>query len=241
MEQTAAKYRSDRDDLMRTVMGLDSGLINVDSTNVEQILGANKKRKRAEEELGTPIAAPPTKKQKESAAFGTSPSCLLGLGLILADAAHCIYRLPPDPLSHLAPKHPMHIPVFLRSTKLPVPRQNAAIRITELLTELGISTQALVMPTRANLDEFDGLLQAAGALIDMKRQVDRVEQELRTLKAQKEGYIAPVESKRKVRESVPIYPTLTSIDTLCFCRLDGYVAYRPEEQECLAVGAVCTL
>ncbi|ORX40780.1 hypothetical protein BD324DRAFT_612087 [Kockovaella imperatae] len=199
MEQTAQRYRSDRDDLMRTVMGLDSGLVNIDSSNIEAILGANKKRKRAEEaEPSTPVAAAPTKRQAESTAF---------------DAAHCIFRLPQDSSSqssHLATKHPVHIPAFLRSSKLPTPRQSAAIRITELLGELGVSTHALVMPTRANLEEYDGLLTAAGALVDMKRQVDRVEQELRTLRAQKESYVPPVDAKRKAR-STSIASTDTSV------------------------------
>lgn len=48
------------------------------------------------------------------------------------------------------------------------------------------------MPTRENIDIFDKLLTAAGGLIDMKRQVDRVEQEVRTLKAQSSGFIPPV-------------------------------------------------
>lgn len=76
---------------------------------------------------------------------------------------------------------------------MPIPKASSAIRITELLVEMGINPQRLVMPTRANLDAFDGVLQAAGGLVDMKRQVDRVDQELRTLKAQREGFVPPVE------------------------------------------------
>ncbi|KAK8850634.1 hypothetical protein IAR55_004553 [Kwoniella newhampshirensis] len=107
--------------------------------------------------------------------------------------------------SHLASKHPIHQPVYLRSTKLPLPKPTAAIRITELLNELGISAHKLVMPTRGNLEIFESLLQAASALIDMKRQVDRVEQELRTVRAQREGLV-PFE--RKVRSD-----SIASTDT----------------------------
>jgi DNA methyltransferase 1-associated protein 1 len=57
---------------------------------------------------------------------------------------------------------------------------------------MGVSTQKLVMPTRDNLEVFDRLLHAAGGLVDMKRQVDRVEQEVRTLRAQKEGFVPPL-------------------------------------------------
>jgi DNA methyltransferase 1-associated protein 1 len=89
-------------------------------------------------------------------------------------------------------RHPAHIPAFLRSTKIPAPKSTAAIRITELLGELGISASRLIMPTRENIEVFDGLLTAAGGLIDMKRQVDRVEQEVRTMRAQSSGFIPPV-------------------------------------------------
>ena len=86
---------------------------------------------------------------------------------------------------------------------MPQPKPSAAIRITELLTELGISTHKLVMPTRDNFDVYEGVLLAAGALIDMKRQVDRVKQELRTLEAQRGGLIALRNTSRQVRsESV---------------------------------------
>ena len=120
----------------------------------------------------------------------------------MSDAAHCITRTPASAQtptsSHLAARHPIHTPAFLRSTKLPTPRPNAAIRITDLLAEMGINVHALVMPTQSNINEFDGLLLASGALIDIKRQCDRVEQDLRTLRAQREGYVPPVDGKRKV-------------------------------------------
>ncbi|WWC98443.1 hypothetical protein V866_005334 [Kwoniella sp. B9012] len=202
MEQNERRYRADRDDLMRTIMGLDSGLVEFDQSNVEAIFGIdkNKKRKRAEEgEPAPPPPPPPKRHPKEQAAF---------------DLAHCIYHLPPPPTnphsSHLASKHPVHQPVHLRSTKIPPPKPNAAIRITELLNELGISAHKLVMPTRNNIEMFDSLLQAAGALIDMKRQVDRVEQELRTVKAQKEGLLPIIESRKARSESVTSTDTTTT-------------------------------
>jgi DNA methyltransferase 1-associated protein 1 len=36
------RYRADRDDLMRTVMGLDSGLVELDQDHTELILGVDK-------------------------------------------------------------------------------------------------------------------------------------------------------------------------------------------------------
>jgi hypothetical protein len=77
---------------------------------------------------------------------------------------------------------------------MPVPKSSSVIRVTEILSELGINAQRLVMPTRANIDEFESLLQAVGALVDIKRQVDRVEQEVRALSAQREGFVPPIGS-----------------------------------------------
>ncbi|WRT70798.1 uncharacterized protein IL334_007797 [Kwoniella shivajii] len=143
MEQNERRYRADRDDLMRTVMGLDSGLVEFNQSNVETIFGIDK-------------------------------------------------------------------PVHLRSTKIPLPKPNASIRISELLNELGISAHKLVMPTRGNIEIFDSLLQAAGALIDMKRQVDRVEQELRTVTAQRQGLLPTIETRKVRSESVTSTDTTTT-------------------------------
>jgi DNA methyltransferase 1-associated protein 1 len=124
---------------------------------------------------------------------------MLGVTWLTQDAAYCIYRVPPPVVlpntSHLAAKHPPHVPAYLRSSKLPVPKSHVVLRINELMAELGVETQRLVMPTRNNLEALDGVLVAGAALCDMKRQVDRVEQELRTLRAQREGYVAPLHSR----------------------------------------------
>jgi DNA methyltransferase 1-associated protein 1 len=42
MEQNERRYRADRDDLLRMVMGLDSGLVNLDQTHSEGVLGVDK-------------------------------------------------------------------------------------------------------------------------------------------------------------------------------------------------------
>jgi DNA methyltransferase 1-associated protein 1 len=66
-----------------------------------------------------------------------------------------------------------------------------------MLEELGVNATRLIMPTKTNADKFEALLGAAQNLLDMKKQVDRAEQELRILRAQKElgaNGQAPVES-----------------------------------------------
>ncbi|WWC65279.1 SWR1-complex protein 4 [Kwoniella dejecticola CBS 10117] len=202
MEQNERRYRADRDDLMRTVMGLDSGLVEFDQADVEAIFGVdkNKKRKRAEEgEPVPPVPLPPKMNAKDQATF---------------DLTHCIYHIPLPPSnpqsSHLASKHPVHQSVHLRSSKIPLPKQNASIRITELLSELGIPAGRMIMPTRSNIEMYDSLLQAAGALVEMKRQVDRVEQELRTVRAQKEGLLPTLETRKMRSESVTSTDTTTT-------------------------------
>lgn len=47
--------------------------------------------------------------------------------------------------------------------------------------ELGVSHTRLVMPTRDNCAQLESLLEAAGALVETKKQVDRIEQEIRVL------------------------------------------------------------
>ena len=85
MEQNERRYRVDRDALMRTVVGLDSGLISIEPTLDESVWGVdrvcyrpfpadnqNKKRRRPEDELvnevGTATAS--TKKQRDTAILG---------------------------------------------------------------------------------------------------------------------------------------------------------------------------
>lgn len=56
-------------------------------------------------------------------------------------------------------------------------------RVSQLLGELGISTSRLVMPTRENLAKFGTLLEAAQQLIELKKAVDKQDQDIRTSKA----------------------------------------------------------
>ncbi|RXK41024.1 hypothetical protein M231_01655 [Tremella mesenterica] len=187
MEQVQKRYRSDRDQLLRSIIGVESGLVNVDHETADGGLPFDRKRKRRPEgaEGGEDSVNQDGKKSKATA----------------HDGVRCIYRVS-NPESNpgstpSATKHATHNPVFLRSTKLPVPKANATIRITEILTELGVSTQKLVMPTRTNIEMLEAVFNAAAGVIEMKRQVDRVEQELRTLRAQKEGFVPPPENVRR--------------------------------------------
>lgn len=81
------------------------------------------------------------------------------------------------------------------------------------------------MPTRENIEVFDGLLLAAGGLIDMKRQVDRVESEIRTLKAQVSGFVPPI--AKRVRERSLQRPRADQADqSVGICHVDGNQQYK---------------
>lgn len=73
--------------------------------------------------------------------------------------------------------------MFLRSFKLPAPKAAVAAKVAQLLTEQGINHQRLVMPTRDNCAQLEVLIEAASALLETKKVVDRVEQDIRVLKA----------------------------------------------------------
>ncbi|GHJ86311.1 hypothetical protein NliqN6_2713 [Naganishia liquefaciens] len=205
MEQTERRYQAERDDLLRRINGLESGVVwpsapgpsgsegnrvfgNGTSVGIGQarardgtVIGGDKlkKRKRGDEalEMQEPeqTALPPDAPEDD-------PDF---------DRRNNIYR-PPAPGGPNAPANPvrsMHQPAFLRSTKLAQPRSTAQLttaKINALLESLGVSASRLIMPTRENLERYEALLTACGSLVDMKRMVDRAEQELRVLKLQKE-------------------------------------------------------
>ena len=97
------------------------------------------------------------------------------------DVQHCIVRFEPPPTSMSSKSS---TPVHLRSTRIPLPKTHLAPKITSILAELGVSNSRLVMPTRANIERLENLQTAAASLLEMKKNVDRVEQEIRVLQAQ---------------------------------------------------------
>jgi len=98
------------------------------------------------------------------------------------DALHCIIRTDPPTTTTTATKA-AHQPVHLRSFKLPVPKPAIAQKVSQAMAELGIPHVRLVMPTRENCAQLESLLDATSALVETKKVVDRVDQEIRILKA----------------------------------------------------------
>jgi len=68
---------------------------------------------------------------------------------------------------------------------LQVTHSKAAVypKVIQALTELGINVTRLVMPTRDNVAHLDSLLEATTALVEMKKLVDKVEQDIRVAKS----------------------------------------------------------
>lgn len=93
-----------------------------------------------------------------------------------------------------------HVPVHLRSFKLPAPRPTIAPKVTQALAELGATHARLVMPTRENSSHLESLLDATTTLIETKKAVDRVEQDIRVIKAR----LGISESEGADKESSPM-------------------------------------
>ncbi|KAF7291056.1 Myb-like domain-containing protein [Mycena chlorophos] len=166
LEQSERRFKRERDDLLRTVAGIESGLPDVieDDAQLAGILSDPRKRKRGNE-LDSPSTPAPSafKRPVKSSA---------------ADMQHCITRTEPVSGSN----KPVHTPVHLRSFKMPYPRASVAQKVVQALTELGVSSTRLVMPTVANLAHLEGVMEAASNLVETKKVVDRTEFEIQVLR-----------------------------------------------------------
>ncbi|KAF8476508.1 hypothetical protein JB92DRAFT_2769952 [Gautieria morchelliformis] len=174
LEQTERRFAKEREELMRTVAGIESGL-NVHQPDEEAFSGLfidpRPKTKRGDGmDEESPTSAGPSSGPARKVVSAKQAA---------EDALHCITR--GETVSSTAPStKTAHVPAHLRSTKLPTPKASIAPKVTTLLGELGISPMRLVMPTKDNIQYLEGLLDAAGVLIDTKKSVDRINQEIRT-------------------------------------------------------------
>lgn len=75
-----------------------------------------------------------------------------------------------------------HVPVHLRSFKLPIPKAAIAPKVIQALSEVGITHSRLVMPTRENCAKFEAILESTTALLETKKMVDKVDQDIRVLR-----------------------------------------------------------
>ncbi|KAH0587771.1 hypothetical protein H2248_006528 [Termitomyces sp. 'cryptogamus'] len=173
LEQNERKFKKDRDELLRTLAGIDSGLPDiVEDEGLSNLTIETKKKKRGSalepDTPTTPVPATPVVKRPPTARNAAF------------DAANCIIRT--DPPTTVPVTKAAHQPANLRSYKLPTPKSAVAPKITAALAELGINHNRLVMPTRDNIMQLESLLDATAALIETKRLVDKVEYDIRLLK-----------------------------------------------------------
>ncbi|KAH0839959.1 hypothetical protein J3R83DRAFT_914 [Lanmaoa asiatica] len=201
LEQNERKFRKERDDLLRTLLGVDSGLPDIvveeDGPSALSIEGIKKKKKGTTMDTDVPPTpsniiqlGPPVTKKAPSAKSA------------VYDAQHCIVRVEPPPGLTNTTKV-THVPVHLRSFKLPVPKATIAPKVTQALAELGITHTRLVMPTRDNCSQLESLIDATTALIETKKVVDRVDQDIRVLKARL-GVRGSESADRDGKESTPM-------------------------------------
>ncbi|GAA5908263.1 Swc4p [Sporobolomyces salmoneus] len=99
------------------------------------------------------------------------------------DAANCIERHPAPSVS--APKSNMWPSVALRSSRLQPVKSGVAQKVSIALGELGLST-LLIMPTKGNLEKLDEVQGMLSQMVETKKVVDRIQQELRTWRKKKE-------------------------------------------------------
>ncbi|KAG6854886.1 hypothetical protein C0991_012076 [Blastosporella zonata] len=177
LEQNERKFKKERDELLRTIAGIDSGLPDiVEDEGLSNLTIDTKKRKRISTSTGldidtpsTPVApTPPAIKRPQTARNAAF------------DAANCIIRT--EPSSSVPVTKAAHQPAYLRSYKLPTPKSALAPKVTAALAELGINHNRLVMPTRDNIMQLESLLEATTALVETKRVADKVEYDIRLLK-----------------------------------------------------------
>ena len=59
-----------------------------------------------------------------------------------------------------------------------------ATKVAQTLSDYSINSSRLVMPTRENLTHLESLIDATMLLLETKKNVDRVEHDIRVMKAQ---------------------------------------------------------
>lgn len=218
LEQGERQFKKDRDELLRTLLGVESGLADIrvdDDSALSGLMSTEpKKRKKgghyvedspmvATPSVSSGVAPVPPKKPQSAKAIAYGHIFLFlhrSLLTPILDLTHCITRTDVAPSTSTVTKA-AHQPVSLRSFKLPAPKMAIAAKVTQLLTEQGINHARLVMPTRDNCAQLEVLIEAATGLLETKKVVDRVEQDIRVLKARlisKEGSLGAEENAMDV-------------------------------------------
>ncbi|KAG9002355.1 swr complex subunit [Tulasnella sp. JGI-2019a] len=229
IEQNERRFQKERDDLLRTLAGVESGLSTLAIRLSDPVTAlppqspAARRQKRGDGmEIEIPVAsgsmnmiALPSpysgtsnlpggsgrhKSQSISSSGNATPALPPSISLSgLPNYSHAPPETTFDPvncLTQIVPSsaHPQlsatkaaHRAVHLRSTLIPTPKAAIQAKINGIITELNLHPTKLVMPTVANIERMEALQAAAGGLADMKRLVDKTEQEVKALKARLRG------------------------------------------------------
>ena len=197
LEQTERQFTKDRKDLLGTLLGIESGSSDIplgDETSLQNLslmpeIRKNRRRTGGGMDIDSPSTPSSSIMQQrrvstvKNAAYGTlapppTPG-LTSLFTLSSDALHCITRT--DVPQTTATKS-SHQAVALRTYKIPTPKQALATKVSQTLGEHGINSSRLVMPTRENLLHLESLIEATTLLLETRKNVDKVEQDIRVMK-----------------------------------------------------------
>ncbi|KIY49379.1 hypothetical protein FISHEDRAFT_65378 [Fistulina hepatica ATCC 64428] len=179
LEQNERKFRRERDDLLRTLLGIESGLPDVieDDTAFGLTVEASKRNSKKRSAGTMEAESPVTPISSISATHIRRPPTLQAPPS--DDAKHCIVRSEPGATP---PTKTAHHPSYMRSYKIPVPKPALAQRVTQIVSEVGINSARLVMPTTSTITLMEGLMDVATALAEVKRSVEKVDYDIRVAK-----------------------------------------------------------
>ncbi|TRM68102.1 hypothetical protein BD626DRAFT_564969 [Schizophyllum amplum] len=172
LEQNERKFKKERDDLLRTLGGIDCGLPDVIEDQDISSIAVDPKRRKKGNDYDTPTTP--------SAANLGGPIKPRQVKPLPTDAANCITRT--EPSSSLPSTKAAHTAAYVRSYKIPVAKTSLAPRVQEIMAELGLASGRLVMPTAGNIAQMEQLMENIYVLVDAKKMADKVEQDIRTVK-----------------------------------------------------------
>ena len=188
LEQTERRFARQRDMLLRHLAGIDSGLPNLP---IDEEPFSALAQQQAAEAAGRASVIPTARRNKRKSDVaeldspGATPTATKKINMAkqaIDDEKHCIIRTDVNPANTKS----AHQAAYLRSQRIPVPKQANAAKVKEALGELKIKYDRLVMPTRDTIAQMESLLDAAGQLVEAKRALDRVDSEIRIMR-QKRG------------------------------------------------------
>ncbi|QRW01970.1 SWR1-complex protein 4 [Ceratobasidium sp. AG-Ba] len=175
LQQNEARFARDREEILRMLGGLDSGLanLNVDpeyfTTGPGSVAAAVTQEKKRSEGTQVILGLGPSNKGRKTDA---------------KQAASDLLKLyyPIDPPTN--PTKSGHVAAHVRSSRIPTVRASTGVHT--IVAELGLSHDRLVMPTRANIEKLESLQAAALGVVDVKRSLDRTKHDLQVHKARLE-------------------------------------------------------